>query len=218
MSIKNISRLLKIDQYRLLDVLPFLVNFFIEKSRERFDTLLSRLLLSWWRVEFGQGLVFRGCPIIRRHPASQIIIGDRCKLNSAKWSNTIGLNRPCIISTARGAKIIIGDDSGLSGAVVAASKYIALGNRVLCGGNCTIVDNDRHPISLESRLRGDKVAGDAIIIEDDVFLGMNVFVLKGSHIGVGSVIAANSVVAGKIPANVIAAGSPAKVVRKLNCS
>jgi acetyltransferase-like isoleucine patch superfamily enzyme len=44
---------------------------------------------------------------------------------------------------------------------------------------------------------------------------MNVLVLKGTSIGVGSVIGAGSVVTGDIPAGVIVAGNPAKVIREI---
>ena len=54
-----------------------------------------------------------------------------------------------------------------------------------------------------------------IIIEDDVFIGMHSLILKGAQIGKGSVIGAGSIVTGKIPANVIAAGQPAKVIKEL---
>ena len=45
---------------------------------------------------------------------------------------------------------------------------------------------------------------------------MNVVVLKGVHIGKNSLIGANSVVTRDIPANSIAVGSPAKVIKTIN--
>ena len=54
-----------------------------------------------------------------------------------------------------------------------------------------------------------------IIIEDNVWLGINSSVLKGVTIGKNSVIGAGSVVTKNIPANVIAAGNPCRVIKKI---
>ena len=52
-------------------------------------------------------------------------------------------------------------------------------------------------------------------IGENVFMGMSVKVLKGVTIGADSVIGAGSVVTSPIPAGVIAAGNPARVIREL---
>ena len=202
-------------EYKILDVLPYGFNLILESARQRINTLLGRTLARWWRVRVGREVVFRGYPLFRKHPTATITIGAGCKFNSAEWSNNIGLNRRCMISAQRGATVSISNNSGFSATVIAASKNITIGDRVLCGGNCTIVDTDRHPILSDARARGESASAEPINIEDDVFIGMNCFILKGSHIGKGSVIAANSVVTGDIPSQVIAGGSPAKVIRTI---
>ena len=53
-----------------------------------------------------------------------------------------------------------------------------------------------------------------IVIEDNVWIGVNVLILKGVTIGHGSVIAAGSIVTRDIPCNCLAAGIPAKVIRE----
>jgi len=55
-----------------------------------------------------------------------------------------------------------------------------------------------------------------VIIEDNVWLGEFVSVLPGVKIGKGAIIGSNSVVTKDIPANTIAVGSPAKVIKKYN--
>ena len=52
--------------------------------------------------------------------------------------------------------------------------------------------------------------------EDDVFIGMNCTILKGVKLSSGSVIGAGSVVTHDIPARVVAAGIPAKVISTLD--
>ena len=53
-----------------------------------------------------------------------------------------------------------------------------------------------------------------VVIEDDVWCGANVTILKGVTIGRGSVIAAGSVVTRSIPPYSIAGGVPARVIKK----
>ena len=57
-------------------------------------------------------------------------------------------------------------------------------------------------------LKGDTVVG------NDVWIGQNVTVMPGVHIGDGAIIAANSVVTKDVPAYCIAGGNPCKVIKK----
>jgi len=52
-------------------------------------------------------------------------------------------------------------------------------------------------------------------IGDNVWLGINVTVTKGVTIGENTLVAAGSIVTKSLPANVVAAGIPAKVIREL---
>ena len=84
-----------------------------------------------------------------------------------------------------------------------------IGQEVRCGANTIICDTDYHPDDWRSG------AAREVIIEDRVWLGANVVVLKGVKIGRNSLIGANSVVTKDIPNNVIAAGNPCKVLKKI---
>ncbi|WP_279158935.1 acyltransferase [Muribaculum intestinale] len=53
-------------------------------------------------------------------------------------------------------------------------------------------------------------------MEDNVWIGERATILKGVSIGHGSIIACDSVVTKAIPPNSIAAGNPAKVVKKID--
>lgn len=55
-----------------------------------------------------------------------------------------------------------------------------------------------------------------IVIEDDVLIGVRCVILKGVTIGARSIIGAGSIVTKSIPADCIAAGNPAKVVKYIN--
>ena len=75
-----------------------------------------------------------------------------------------------------------------------------------------------HPLDARARAAGaadtDEQVGD-IILEDDVWLATGVTVIAGVRIGRGTVVAAGSVVTRDLPANVLAAGNPARVIRSI---
>ncbi len=172
----------------------------------------NRLVALMMSIKIGREATFDGKCYFQRFPKTTIQIGDNCRFLSRTNSNLIGINRPCSISTMNSnyhAKIEIGNCCGLSGTVIGAFRFIKLGNSVRCGANTLITDADWHLDDLRS---GEPKP---VIIEDNVWLGEGVKVLKGVTIGENSVIGAGSVVTKDIPANVIAAGNPCRVIRRL---
>jgi acetyltransferase-like isoleucine patch superfamily enzyme len=167
---------------------------------------------AWQGIRLGKECRFYGRTLFRRAPGSRLEIGNHCEFRSAYWSNPAGVSRPCMLSTAQAdSRLVIGAHCGFSGAVLTAVDSVELGDRVLCGANVTIIDSDFHGLAQRG---GDTAAETAPIrIGDDVWLGLNVIVLKGVTIGEGSVIAAASVVVDSVPAHVLAGGCPAKVIR-----
>ena len=174
--------------------------------------------LAWWRLRglrIGAGWRCYGLPIIQMHRQSQICIGRRLELRSSAASNPLGPNRPVIIST-RGphARITIGDDFGMTGGSLVCDQRISIGSRVWIGANAIITDTDFHPLDAERRRSHPLAANSApVIIEDDVFIGMNALVLKGLSIGARSVVAAGCVVTRDVPPGSVVAGNPGRVVR-----
>lgn len=155
-----------------------------------------------------------GLPVIQRYRPSRITIGDGLEMRNWPASNPLGLAHPCILATwAANAVLTIGAEVGMSGVAICASRAITIGRGVVLGAGCVIVDTDFHP--LDPSRRSDPAAAAPVLIEDDVFIGMRATILKGSRIGRGAVIGAASVVTGDIPAGVVAAGNPARVVRHL---
>lgn len=155
---------------------------------------------------------FTGKTIIHKTPNSTISINENCRfISKSNGYNLIGINRPCIIATHKeGAVIEIGEKSGFSGTVIGAFINIQIGKHVKCGANTLITDSDWH---LNDYRSGEPKP---VIIEDNVWLGEGVKVLKGVTIGKNSVIGAGSVVTKNIPADVIAAGNPCKVIKNIN--
>ena len=90
---------------------------------------------------------------------------------------------------------------------------VTIGDNVLFGPNVSLYTAG-HPIHPISRNSGYEY-GIPITIGDNVWLGGNVVVIPGVTIGENSVVAAGSVVVKDIPANVVAAGNPCKVIREI---
>lgn len=174
------------------------------------STIICRVKAVWWGVKLGKGSKFRGYAIFRTLPNSQIIIGKHVEFNSSHRSNLIGVYSPCMLSTIkRGAQITIGNDCGFSGTIIGSAIRVTLGNNVRCGANTLITDTDWH--SGDNRIGEDA----PVVIHDNVWLGYGVKVMKGVTIGENSLIGAGSIVTSDIPANVVAAGIPCKVIRKI---
>jgi acetyltransferase-like isoleucine patch superfamily enzyme len=89
---------------------------------------------------------------------------------------------------------------------------------VLLGADVKIFDTDFHTLSPENRRYNtdpDNIPVAPVKIDDNVFVGTGAIIMMGTTIGENSVIGAGSVVRGAIPANVIAAGNPARVIRAI---
>lgn len=144
---------------------------------------------------------------------SDIILGDHVKM------------RGTLASQNRG-KIHIGNyvrfgEHSMIGSVLSVS----IGNYTAIADWVVIMDNNNHPINPEDRLIWSKYPNsneynkwrysDAkpIYIGENVWIGSRARINKGVSIGDNSIIASNSVVTKDVPANSIAAGNPARIVR-----
>ena len=105
---------------------------------------------------------------------------------------------------------------GSSPCIEAAETTIDIGNKVLIGPSVIIRGGD-HNYSVIGRCMYDvkeKKKGDdlPVVIEDDVWIGSRVTILKGVRVGRGSIIGAGSVVTKSVSPYSIVAGVPAKVI------
>jgi len=170
------------------------------------------------KVKYGKNLLLKGLPVIFNNRGATLTIGDNCTINSSFLSNLIGLyQRTIIVTRTADAKICIGNNVGISGATIYAKRGIIIGDNTLIGGNVKIIDNDFHPVEAEVRRATphEHMNMAPIVIGENVFIGCNALILKGVTIGNNAVIGAGSVVIKDVPANCVAAGNPARVIKKL---
>jgi serine acetyltransferase len=142
----------------------------------------------------------------------EITIGDHCHI----------LGAVTITGRANGPappKFIMGKNCGIGWqTTLAVGRTIRLGDNVRISGRAFLAGYPGHPIDAKARAAGlpdtEDQIGD-IVLEDDVWLGTGATVSAGVTIGRGTIVAAGSVVTKDLPPGVLAAGVPAKVIRKL---
>jgi acetyltransferase-like isoleucine patch superfamily enzyme len=186
---------------------------------QRFWQLRGGLMLKALGVKSAGKVRFYGMPIISLAPGSSMELGADVVLCSHPRFTALGVARPVVLRTLRpDAQIRIGADVGISGGVICAAHSVVIGDQCLFGADVQISDTDFHALAATNRRfenRPECIASAAVHIEDNVFLGAGVRVLKGVRIGRNSVIGAGSVVTNDIPPDVIAAGVPARVIGAL---
>ena len=133
-----------------------------------------------------------------------IFIGKNCKIGHSKHKYHGGLPfYTGLLSDGEGSKIIVGDNCRINGAYIHAEKSISIGSKCVIASGVNIIDSDGHQVKSLDRTKG-RDNPKEIIIGNNVWICMNVTILKGSIIGDNSIITAGSVISGTVPPNSIA--------------
>jgi acetyltransferase-like isoleucine patch superfamily enzyme len=184
--------------------------YYLKRFDSRFQRWYARYYLAPQFEYFGKGLVFMkpwhvevfGGPVSLGDYTTVIATSDR-KVRFTVWPVWMG----------RG-KIEIGNYCLICpGTRIMSATSITLGEGCMTAQNVSIADADWHDLYDRSMPVGHTKE---VIIGNNVWLGDSVIVGKGVTIGDNAVIGAGSVVVKDIPANAIAAGNPAVVVKYLD--
>lgn len=173
--------------------------------------ILNALLLKYYKAEVGSNFRCVGKLIIQGH--GKYTIGNNVHINSKETVNPIGGNHT-VLQTLNGGSIAIGNNVGMSHAILCARKSIVIEDDVMLGAGVKIYDTDFHSIAYEERVHnGDKkVNSKEVRIREGAFIGAHSIILKGVTVGRHSVIGAGSVVTKEVPDGEIWAGNPAKKI------
>ncbi|MDR2573949.1 MAG: acyltransferase [Desulfovibrio sp.] len=172
-------------------------------------------------IEVAPGVSAHGAVGLLRWPGGSIRIGTGANLISSwRRATAATVGAPVRLRVfGPGAAIEIGDGAELTGcSVTARSTRIVIGRKALLAPNCVVVDSDFHALwPPEKRADNPGYENDApVVIGDYAWIGMNSLILKGVSIGEGAVVGAGSVVTRDVPPRCLAAGVPARVIRRFS--
>jgi acetyltransferase-like isoleucine patch superfamily enzyme len=122
-------------------------------------------------------------------------------------------------------RIEIGDFCYFTNVVLLCELELRVGNYVVIGWNTTLADTDFHPISPALRVADaiacspsgkhrsrPPIAVKPVIIEDDVWIGPSVTILKGVRVGAGSFIEPGALLTRDVPPGSRVLGNPAQII------
>lgn len=169
-----------------------------------------------------QGIVLgRDCTIDIKSNISilyggEVRLGNNVTLRSNKKNYHAGMPFPTTLFVDRkDANIQIGNNVRINGAYIHAQKSITIEDNCVIASGVNIIDANGHELYSNDRTIGrDKPK--EIVIGNNVWIGLNSIILKGTTIGDNSVVAAGSVVKGDFPANLLIQGNPAVISKSLN--
>src|SRR4051812_37192385 len=182
----------------------------------------------WWNepipsnVDFGEGFYCESAQVFR-HLRSKAP-------HAVQIGKHVSIYAGCSFSLGPKGRCTVGDFTLLNGALVMSEERIEIGSHCLISWNVGIADSDFHPLAPAQRIIDAHALAPffkdrpprptlrtaPVIISDNVWIGMNAVILKGVSIGENSVVAAGAVVTKSVPANVVVAGNPAVVTKKLD--
>ena len=133
-----------------------------------------------------------------------MILGDRVKIRAS--------HLPVELGALPGGTLRIGDCTFInSGVSICAQQSVRIGANCAIGNYSLVMDSDFHTVGDHTQWPEAK----PVVIEDDVWLGARVTVLKGVTIGRGAVVAAGAVVTKDVPPDTLVGGVPARFIRAI---
>lgn len=155
--------------------------------------MIGKLFLVMWNAirfiglpQYKRLLVVGSTTRVNKSPNAKLKLG--CKFRSR---NNVEIN------IRESATLSIGDNVFFnSGCIITARDFISIGDNTIFGPNVVVYDND-HMVK-EGKIRDNEYQTDPIKIGKNVWIGAGSIILKGAEIGDDCIIAAGSIVKGKV--------------------
>ena len=181
---------------------------------------------NWYRLRLGAlGSDCHIDPGVSLQYPGRIRLGDGVGIgrNAALRANTdanpgialgkgVNINDAVVINANRGF-VTLGERSWLGPfCLVYGNGGVTIGKNVLVAGHTTINTVSHAAERCDIPINDQPVLTGPVVIEDDVWIGLNAVILQGVTLGHGCIVGAGAVVTRSIPAWSIAVGVPARVV------
>lgn len=141
------------------------------------------------------------------------LIVNRGSMSFAKGVHLRSVRSPVWLTTARGGKISLGENTFVNeGAQIYAAYSVEIGPDSGIGDNAVIQDTDFHQVN-----EGDKARVRKITIGRNVWIGRSAIIMPGVTIGDHAVIAAGAIVTRDVAARAIVGGNPARPIGEVRC-
>lgn len=184
----------------------------IEKLKKQNLRKLLIMIWDFFRVGIYK-LFFRGkidaAFIQNIHPSTEIFV----RKGHLYLKNSV-FTRKNVSFRVESGELRVGTSFFNQGCCITAMKKICIGNNCLFGPNVVIVDHD-HDYHYTDNQRGNHWLKGDVVIEDNVWVGANVTILRGSHIKSGAVIGAGTVVKGLVEENTVLITKQCHETRKI---
>lgn len=161
------------------------------------------------RIRLGDGVRIAGGVTLRANTESAcgIRLGDGCTVQES------------VLINANRGEVTIGSRSWIGPfCLLYGNGGVRIGDNVLIAAHTSINTVSHHFSRCDIPINDQGVHCDPVVIEDDVWVGMNAVVLQGVTIGRGAIVGAGAVVTRDVPAWSIVMGVPARVVGHRDCS
>lgn len=163
------------------------------------------------RLSIGRNVAIGDYVYVNCYGAEGVNLGDNVRIKEFGWIQvTSHLSNPGV-GLAIGPNTYVGPHC-----ILGAAGGITIGADVVMGAYVQLLAENHNFESSAAPINRQGVSRRGIVVEDGCWLGNSVIVLDGVRIGRNSVIGAGSVVTHDIPADAIAVGNPARVIRSRN--
>jgi acetyltransferase-like isoleucine patch superfamily enzyme len=164
---------------------------------------LARLKLRWRGRLVTDGMAFVG-------PGVTLEIGKGARLVLGRWS-WIGHGTKIRVHAGEvriGAKSVLGQECTIS-----AYQHVSIGRECILADRCMLIDFDHGMVEVERPIREQGIYKRDVRVGHNVWMGYGACVLRGATIGDNTVLGTYCVVNKSLPANVVAGGVPARIIR-----